>query len=657
MADPHREEIAKLEALYAANPDGRIFTHLAEAYRKAGDLERARQTVEKGLSRHKDYPSAHVVLGRILWDMGDVSAAEAEFRRVLELDPENRVALRGLGDLAREAGRPAEALERYRALLLLDPGDAEVQELARAAEEQMNAIGGAFELEQEAAMGSAMEPVMQPAFEPTAPAPEPTAWEVEPLVADDTAGFEAGPVEVGGLEGFEPTAVAGGDEGVAGLDVDPAAIGLEPIGTGAEAIDLDVDTQGIDLDVGGPGIDLDLGGAGIEGLELETAGMESGGSGPELDLSGLELEDAGFGGGEEVSLELDGGLVDLGGVELIADDSAADEGGADLEVVGPDLDAALLDLGPSSPDEVGEGDDVDLDRPVVTETMADLYARQGLHDRAAEVYRELLRGRPGDARLEAKLREVEGLAASRGQPVEDDGEVGGASLEGAWLTVEEPASGAGVEAEVSGAQPGLGHPGASAFGEGLPGFEAAAEPAAQAEAGVAEPAPVGGAVQDAAGAELQSAGVGIETQPAGAGLAQRTIGEYLHELLEFRSAGVLVLDESAVVEASAPHEPDEYDMLFDSPPNASASFEATASTAEAPPSATFEAPPSATFEVAPSASAGAQAEVGGTEPPSAAPGVTPPGDAPSSGSAGDAAASDDDEDLEMFRAWLQNLKR
>lgn len=647
MADPHREEIAKLEALYAANPDGRIFTHLAEAYRKAGDLERARQTVEKGLSRHKDYPSAHVVLGRILWDMGDVGAAEAAFRRVLELDPENRVALRGLGDLAREAGRPAEALERYRALLLLDPGDAEVQELARAAEEQMNAIGGAFELEQEATMGSAMEPVMQPAFEPTAPAPEPTAWEVEPLVADDTAGFEAGPVEVGGLEGFEPTAVAGGDEGVAGLDVDPA-IGLEPIGAGAEAIDLDVDTQGIDLDVGGTGIDLDLGGAGFEGLELETGGMEPGGGGPELDLSGLELEDVGFGVGEEGALELDGGLIDLGDVELIADDSAAD-GGADLEVIGPELDAALLDLGPSSPDEIGEGDDVDLDRPVVTETMADLYARQGLHDRAAEVYRELLRGRPGDARLEAKLREVEGLAASRGQPVEDEEEVGGASLEGAWLTVEEPASGTGVEAEVSGAQPGLGHPGASAFGEGLPGFEAAAEPVAQAEAGVAEPAPVGGAVQDAAGAELQSAGVGIETQPAGAGLAQRTIGEYLHELLEFRSAGVLVLDESAVVEASAPHEPDEYDMLFDSPPNASASFEATASTAEAP--------PSATFEVAPSASAGAQAEVGGTEPPSAAPGVTPPGDAPSSGSAGDAAASDDDEDLEMFRAWLQNLKR
>lgn len=611
MADPHREEIAKLEALYAANPDGRIFTHLAEAYRKAGDLERARQTVEKGLSRHKDYPSAHVVLGRVLWDMGDVGAAEAAFRRVLELDPENRVALRGLGDLAREAGRPAEALERYRALLLLDPGDTEVQELARAVEEQMNAIGGAFELEPGAAMGSAMGPALQPAVEPAVSAPEPAvelapepsavfdplaaveptaasdptaevasepmAWEVEPLVGDDTAGLEAGPVDVGGLEGFEPTAVAWGDEGVAGLDLDPAAIGLEPIGAGAESIDLDVDMPAIDLDVGGTGIDINMGGAGIGGLGLETAGLESGGGGADLDLSGLELGDVGFGGGGEGSLELDGGLLDLGDIELIADDAAADEGGTDLEVVGPDLDAALLDLGPSTQDELGEGDDVDLDRPVVTETMADLYARQGLHDRAAEVYRELLRGRPGDARLEAKLREVEGRAASRSQPVEDEGEVGGASLEGAWLTVDEPAA---VTSEVAG-------------------------PAAQGATDIAGPAHVVAAVPDARGAQLQ---------PAGVGGAQRTIGEYLHELLEFRSAGVLVLDESAVVEPSA-HEPDEYDRLFDSPPSA-------------------------------------------PQPVSAASSVTTPDNAPSSGSAGASAASDDDdEDLEMFRAWLQNLKR
>ncbi len=45
--------------------------------------------------------------------------------------------------------------------------------------------------------------------------------------------------------------------------------------------------------------------------------------------------------------------------------------------------------------------------PVVTETMAELYARQGLASEAAEVYRQLLRDRPGDQRLTARLRELE----------------------------------------------------------------------------------------------------------------------------------------------------------------------------------------------------------------------------------------------------------
>ena len=33
MAESNRDEIAKLESMYAANPEGRVFTHLAEAYR------------------------------------------------------------------------------------------------------------------------------------------------------------------------------------------------------------------------------------------------------------------------------------------------------------------------------------------------------------------------------------------------------------------------------------------------------------------------------------------------------------------------------------------------------------------------------------------------------------------------------------------------
>jgi tetratricopeptide (TPR) repeat protein len=47
---------------------------------------------------------------------------------------------------------------------------------------------------------------------------------------------------------------------------------------------------------------------------------------------------------------------------------------------------------------------------VVTETIAELYTRQGVYDRAAEVYRELIRQRGPDAGLEQRLQRVEALA-------------------------------------------------------------------------------------------------------------------------------------------------------------------------------------------------------------------------------------------------------
>ncbi|HEX6938062.1 MAG TPA: HD domain-containing phosphohydrolase [Longimicrobiales bacterium] len=108
----------RLRLLSAAHPNVRILTHLAEAYRKAGDLERARETVERGLARHAEYPGAHVVLGRVLHDQGDLEGAERAFRRVLELDPENRIAREwlararpGHGTNGKANGRPAGAVD------------------------------------------------------------------------------------------------------------------------------------------------------------------------------------------------------------------------------------------------------------------------------------------------------------------------------------------------------------------------------------------------------------------------------------------------------------------------------------------------------------------------------------------------------------------
>jgi hypothetical protein len=66
--------------------------------------------------------------------------------------------------------------------------------------------------------------------------------------------------------------------------------------------------------------------------------------------------------------------------------------------------------------------------------MAVLYRSQGFHDRAADVYRALLRARPDDQRLAAKLREAEEAAGPTTRPgTEDDaGEVWLRGVGAAW---------------------------------------------------------------------------------------------------------------------------------------------------------------------------------------------------------------------------------
>jgi hypothetical protein len=61
--------------------------------------------------------------------------------------------------------------------------------------------------------------------------------------------------------------------------------------------------------------------------------------------------------------------------------------------------------------EAGDEDEEDAD--LLTRTMAELYARQGLIDEAEAIYRELLVDRPGDETLRAGLEAVLGMRAAR----------------------------------------------------------------------------------------------------------------------------------------------------------------------------------------------------------------------------------------------------
>ncbi|MFQ5529096.1 MAG: hypothetical protein ACE5FP_01980, partial [Gemmatimonadota bacterium] len=55
------EEIRRFEEQYRRMPDSLVFARLADAYRKAGDPNRALEILEAGISRHREYASAHIV--------------------------------------------------------------------------------------------------------------------------------------------------------------------------------------------------------------------------------------------------------------------------------------------------------------------------------------------------------------------------------------------------------------------------------------------------------------------------------------------------------------------------------------------------------------------------------------------------------------------
>lgn len=125
MTEEISAEIRYLKARYDQAPESRLFAPLADAYRKNGQVDRAIELCEAGLTRYPDYASAHVILGKCFYDKGATERSRAEFERVIELDAENMVALKFMGDILLAEGKREEALSYLRRLLAIDPTNEE----------------------------------------------------------------------------------------------------------------------------------------------------------------------------------------------------------------------------------------------------------------------------------------------------------------------------------------------------------------------------------------------------------------------------------------------------------------------------------------------------------------------------------------------------
>ncbi|HEX7024852.1 MAG TPA: tetratricopeptide repeat protein [Gemmatimonadales bacterium] len=120
-------EIEKLERRWSENQLGLTFAPLAEAYRKAGNPARALELLQAGMAQHPNYIPAHIVRGRCYLDTQADAEAELAFLRVTELDPENVIALKSLAEISERAGRLPEAIRRLESLLDIDRNNEEAR--------------------------------------------------------------------------------------------------------------------------------------------------------------------------------------------------------------------------------------------------------------------------------------------------------------------------------------------------------------------------------------------------------------------------------------------------------------------------------------------------------------------------------------------------
>ena len=404
----YTSEIEKLEKRWAENPKGRNFAPLADAYRKAGELDRAIELCKAGLERHPDYVSAHIVYGRCLMDQKNDAGASDVFRKVLTLDPENVLGLKILAEIAERGKRYGEAVEWLTRLLSADPmnGDA-ADSLARAKGKAAQAAPPAPAAAAPPAPPAAPAPppahaapaasgprpvttaktTPPPAIHAAPPAPPPPA----PPARASRAAPAAEPVVR--LVPEEKTApLAKPDFRVEHVSEEPSAPDASVAGRRA-----DIETFDGTLDLDSAAHDA----AKAEGLEVQEdvvltpQNMEVEGLAHTQYESGLFVPPP-----EAAPPEDDLPTIDLPLImpDDVAPARAASVGGGAAGTGGPPAAVSLSD-------DDGAADTAALSRaePVLTETMAELYLKQGHQEDALRVYQALLAQRPGDARLRARL--------------------------------------------------------------------------------------------------------------------------------------------------------------------------------------------------------------------------------------------------------------
>lgn len=148
------QEIRELEQRFADAPESRLFLPLADALRRAGELERAVQICSQGLESYPDFTSARVLLGKCLAGLGSHHQAREVLEGVLSEDENNLEALRTLGQISLDEGEKDRAGDYLSRALALEPEDETLAAVLKDLDGQLPGSGAADAEEEQYGGGS-----------------------------------------------------------------------------------------------------------------------------------------------------------------------------------------------------------------------------------------------------------------------------------------------------------------------------------------------------------------------------------------------------------------------------------------------------------------------------------------------------------------------
>jgi tetratricopeptide (TPR) repeat protein len=427
-------EMERYRTMIAKDPTSRVFAALAELYRKAGMLDEAVRLCLNGIKAHPKYMSGRVALARAYFDKGLIKEAKEEVLSVVSVTPDNIVANKILGDIHFLEGDAVNARDRFLKVLSLSPDDAEAKEKLKQSEEITPAPAAAAPPPAEAEEildGEALEVVDE--VEPAANTEEASSPERDDLAAS--------------MEEAESGAIDEAPAGEGEKIEDSGDLDI-PLGEDLSLDDLLTDESNDDIGASArmeqkdeitdtaatePGAEDEL-------WEIED---DAEASEPGETTGILETGSEGGAGDTDIDLEEDQELVDEFGI--------LEEGEGDITVEG-------LDNGRGQPAAISAGtaqgkvtkprEGQTPGRPtlvmketkkekseepdaqgitITTETIADIYVKQGYFDRALSVYEELLGVYPTRDSLKQKIsfvknkiREMSGTEHRETAPVETE---------------------------------------------------------------------------------------------------------------------------------------------------------------------------------------------------------------------------------------------